>query len=273
MMFWLKNFRMRGMQLAKTRCWAMYSNYETKKDISVRMNTWTPSVRVKETKDSAKGCLFHLWTRPGRCGSVWSVSEAAAGWQRWPSRWSPCVDWRRRRVSCFVEPWSCNQGHPAVTLMPCTQLTHLSLDCQILALSKHSKFQRFPPLSLESTGQSEVEKWNLVQMQQINLRHLLWQNVCKDVDRIRLGFGSWSSSQQDLQQSDLTIWETGESERQNSHRKCCLSLKEWQLSCLMFQKLPQNPNINIFYEKYSASIMANSYLELAVVFSVSYFAR
>lgn len=26
MMFWLKNFRMSGMQLAKTRCWAMYSN-------------------------------------------------------------------------------------------------------------------------------------------------------------------------------------------------------------------------------------------------------
>lgn len=29
MMFWLKNFRMSGMQLANTRCWAMYSNYET----------------------------------------------------------------------------------------------------------------------------------------------------------------------------------------------------------------------------------------------------
>lgn len=29
-MFWLKNFRMSGMQLAKTRCWAMYSNWGEK---------------------------------------------------------------------------------------------------------------------------------------------------------------------------------------------------------------------------------------------------
>lgn len=44
---------------------------------------------------------------------------------------------------------------------------------------------------------------------EVNLRHLLWQHICKDVDRIRLGFGSWSSSEQDLQQSDLMVSETG----------------------------------------------------------------
>lgn len=38
---------------------------------------------------------------------------------------------------------------------------------------------------------------------EMNLRHLLWQHICKNVDRVRLGFGSWSSGEQDLQQSDL----------------------------------------------------------------------
>lgn len=46
----------------------------------------------------------------------------------------------------------------------------------------------------------------------MNLRHLLWQHICKDVDRIRLGFGSWSSGEQDLQQSDLVVSETGVSD-------------------------------------------------------------
>lgn len=37
-----------------------------------------------------------------------------------------------------------------------------------------------------------------------HLRHLLGQHVCQDVDGVRLGFGSRSSCEQDLQQSDLT---------------------------------------------------------------------
>lgn len=148
MMFWLKNFRMRGMQLAKTRCWAMYSNYETEWQFSQEEHL--SSFR----KDSRKG---GLWTRPGRCGLAWSVSGAAAGWQRWPSRWSPCVDWRRRRVSCFAALWSCNQNQLPVTLTPFTQLTHLSLDYESLDLWKHRKFQCFSHLSQESKGQC----WNI----------------------------------------------------------------------------------------------------------------
>lgn len=45
-----------------------------------------------------------------------------------------------------------------------------------------------------------------------NLRHLLWQHICKDVDRIRLGFRSRSRSEQDLQQCNLMVSEKGVSD-------------------------------------------------------------
>lgn len=211
MMFWLKNFRMRGMQLAKTRCWAMYSNYETKSDISVRRNTWAPSVRVKESKDSMKGWLLHLWTRPGRCGLVWSASEAAAGWQRWPSRWSPCVDWRRRRVSCFAAPWSCNQNPSDVEKW-----------------------------FLIRTQQHTGDKLALGDTYGISSGSTSARMLIESVLALEVGAAA-------SRIFSRAIWRFQKREKvsDQTHRNCCLIPKEWRLSCLMFQTLSQNPNTNI----------------------------
>lgn len=222
MMFWLKNFRMRGMQLANTRCWAMYSNYETNEDISVWGDTWPPPDHVQEKK-AAGGWLWfsicpkHLWTWPGRRGLVWSVLGAAAGWQRWPSRWSPCVDWRRRRVSCSGARWSCvSQPQSSLTFSFC------------LTIHIHLKMQHVPVFPPFITSIKMFRRYNIVPVSErsaaleMNLRHLLWQHICKDVDRIRLGFGSWSSGEQDLQQSDL--------KRERAMKHPPNLLPKWQLS-------------------------------------------
>lgn len=218
MMFWLKNFRMRGMQLANTRCWAMYSNYETNNDVSVWRDTWPHPNYVQEKKAGGWErfciCAKHLGTWPGRRGLVWSAWEAAAGWQRWPSQWSPCVDWRRRRVSCSGARWSCISQNHLDFILVWLSFTSFTFSFYLPILI-HLKMQHIPVFSsiyhinqnvptLQYCPRSESST-----ALEMNLRHLLWQHICKDVDRIRLGFGSWSSSEQDLQQSDLMVSETG----------------------------------------------------------------
>lgn len=78
--------------------------HKDKFDHLIRMTGWLKhNFNIWEnlwyTELGSHKCVLYL---PGRCGSVWSVSEAAAGWQRSPSRWSLCVDWHQHQVSCFA---------------------------------------------------------------------------------------------------------------------------------------------------------------------------
>lgn len=123
----------------------------------------TPFLFVSRRKRQQEGgyvfyiCHKYLWTWPGRCGLVWSVLEAAAGWQRWPSRWSPCVDWHQRRVSCFAAPWSCarvNQNLDFI-LMWFIQLRHPSPSTWLWILI-HLKMQLFSHLSYRLKLRSDV---------------------------------------------------------------------------------------------------------------------
>lgn len=80
MMFWLKNFRMRGMQLANTRCWAMYSNYNTSLKsaasefmLGILGNTWERCVffrngalRVQYLVDVVEFEVFEQQQQDGR---------------------------------------------------------------------------------------------------------------------------------------------------------------------------------------------------------------
>ncbi len=49
------------------------------------------------------------------------------------------------------------------------------------------------------------KKVQIDQLQQsFYLRHLLWQHISQDVNRVGFGFGGWSCSQQQLQEGNLS---------------------------------------------------------------------
>lgn len=70
----------------------------------------------------------------------------------------------------------------------------------------------------------------------MNLRHLLRQHICKDVDRIRLGFRSRSCSEQDLQQCNLMVSEKGVSDEASTKYAALAELNG-------VSKTPKNTNI------------------------------